>query len=205
MTTATTIMPTTVRMLTKCRTSQQDVAAVSPVDVYAREWEWPEKILRGSGVDGQVLKQSGGVKEVRKQSGVKEVLKQSGGVKEVLKQSGVKEVQKQSGGVKEVLKGSGEGKEVLKQSGGVKEVLKQSGGVKEILKQSGEVEVSKGPKTVRDGLKGGFNLLSEEKDAVKGSGVAGKVMKGSEGVEDVLERFGVEPHRIFETFFHFDK
>ncbi|CAL8248308.1 unnamed protein product [Lota lota] len=107
MTAATTMTPTTVRMMTKFKTSQQEATAVSPVDLDAPEWEWPVKVLRGSDVDGKVLKGSGGVEVVR---GLETVRKGSEGFLNVF--SGVKDAVKGSGVDGKVMKGS-EGVEVL--------------------------------------------------------------------------------------------
>ncbi|XP_056457834.1 zona pellucida sperm-binding protein 3d.2 isoform X1 [Gadus chalcogrammus] len=176
-----------------------------------------KEVLRGSGGAKEVLTGSGGGKEVLKGSArVKKVLKGLGGSKEVLRGSvGAKEVLRGSGGTKEVLRGSGGTKEVLRGSGGTKEhwtgsvgakeVLKGTGWSKEVLRGLGGAKEVPGPKTLREGLKGsegGLNVFSGKKEAVKGSGADGKVVKES---EDVLEHVGVEPHRIFETFFGFDK
>ncbi|CAL8355375.1 unnamed protein product [Arctogadus glacialis] len=159
-----------------------------------------KEVLRGSGGTKEVLRGSGGTKEVlRGSGGTKEVLRGSGGTKEVLRGSGgTKEVLKGSGGTKEVLRGSGGAKELWTGSVGAKEVLKGMGWSKEVLRGLGGAKEVQGPKTLREGLKGGLNVFSGKKEAVKGSGADGKVIKGS---EDVLERLGVEPHRIFETFF----
>ncbi|XP_059920797.1 zona pellucida sperm-binding protein 3d.2 [Gadus macrocephalus] len=166
-----------------------------------------EEVLKGSVGAKEVLKGSGGTKEVlRGSGGGKAVLTGSGGTKEVLRGSvGAMEVLRGSGGGKEVLRGSGGAKELWTGSVGAKEVLKGTGWSKEVLRGLGGAKEVQGPKKLREGLKGsegGLNVFSGKKEAVKGSGADGKVVKES---EDVLERFGVEPHRIFETFFGFDK
>ncbi|XP_030226254.1 zona pellucida sperm-binding protein 3d.2 [Gadus morhua] len=184
---ATTMTPTTVKMMSKFRTLQQNGAGVSPVDVYAREWQ--EKALRGSGGVKEVLRGSARVKEVlRGSGGAKEVLRGSGGAKEVLRGSGgAKAVLKGSGGAKEVLKGSARVKEVLRGSGGVKEVPKGSVGTKEVLRGSAKVkEVLRGSGGTKEVLRGSGGA----KEAWTGSGGAKAVLTGSARVKKVLKGLG---------------
>ncbi|KAJ3597554.1 hypothetical protein NHX12_001077 [Muraenolepis orangiensis] len=198
----TTVTLTTVRIRTKSTTSQKETA-VSPVEVDSAGWEWPVDVLKGSDVDSEVLKGSGVVKEVPNGSGVNgDVLKGSGVVKEVLKSSGrITEVLKGRETVRGVLYGvDGEN---LKGSGVVKEVLKVPGTVREVLKGS-------------EGGEGHLNIFSGVDGILKGSGVDGKVTKGSDRVDEVLEGSSVvgkhgtglavePPRRIFENIFGLDK